>query len=1147
MRNTLALLFVLALATSTHAQVNLQTGSVDYSLPIFSYSDAKSGLSSAVTVNYYSGGGIRAGELASNIGLGWALNAGGVIERIQNGEPDDQYNPANYGLASDQQIIKREVWAACDNYYPDGFLYTTFSINDIPRQLAIQSRFTSSQTKDYKQSPLALADREQDVFSCSLNGRMVSFVIGKDLTVVCLDDSKLKIVFTVKDMTSSKIRTKINSFTVTDENGVQYLFNELELGEVVDLMETLSDNDGLGLNVQQSRRTGAYVVNKWFLSEIVNPMTNEKIKFTYTNVDLDVITGTSAAYQQMIGEDGESVSVIENHAFIKSKRLLKTEFPDGHYLEFVYDAADRQDVPGDKILSTINLRRKNELVKAFDFYHKYFYRKERIEYTGDPRIDKRFLRLSLEAIVTRGSSGLSIPPYKFDYYTGSESSDNLDMVPSRYTFNIDHWGFYNKNGVTDDGAVGYDKAALKTLLVDPTTYRAPSPNTASLGMLKSVQLPTGGSMTFEYEQNNYLDDNGAEQYAGGVRVKTITLYDGSNTASNQVTDYKYQLANGLSSGWGVETPVYYSERGIDIRKDNSGYNYGGLMLRDHSSLARMKGQKDAIETAASLVIPNPLLQFIFSLLLNFVMPVIDNWFDPWDYVSVGSYSLTALNASNPSPYLYSRAEVKVSSVANSGRTVTEFSKPASSAEILPNSFPYSQKQRAESWKYGLPLYNYVYNSNGALVNYTENTYDIATTVLDDNFKSCRMEANHFLSNRYDWFTFNNSNVDDNWISREFYHLQKGRVRLIASLQQQYDVSGAHYAETTTHYEYNDANNLVSSTYSENSKGETKGQNIYYPDDYSNVNTVVTTMISNNMIGVPITQVNWMQRTINEPRLLLGASATEFNILPDGRIRPSRQYSSVLQTPITDAITDNADPNNIYGYSFYDNVANYTYNVWSDLIAIQDTKGRVNSKIWGYGNRRVIADIIGAQPTQVVYTSFEKEAYTLALPYIDNPDNLDMGPAVRISYDVSKINNNFSVTGEYNYPIENQVSFPMRFEKPSLLTVWGTEGNIYLRGMPPSRTGPTIKGWTYYEFDIAENESNIQLTGGHGVFVDELRVYPKGAKMTTYTYNPSIGKTDECDLNNRITYFEYDGLNRLFKVKDEKRNLIKTYEYHYKTN
>jgi YD repeat-containing protein len=63
-------------------------------------------------------------------------------------------------------------------------------------------------------------------------------------------------------------------------------------------------------------------------------------------------------------------------------------------------------------------------------------------------------------------------------------------------------------------------------------------------------------------------------------------------------------------------------------------------------------------------------------------------------------------------------------------------------------------------------------------------------------------------------------------------------------------------------------------------------------------------------------------------------------------------------------------------------------------------------------------------------------------------------------------------------------------------------------------------------------------------LDEVRYYPKGATMITYTYDPGIGKTSECDPNNRITRYEYDGLGRLVKVKDQYNNLIKTFEYNY---
>jgi YD repeat-containing protein len=54
-------------------------------------------------------------------------------------------------------------------------------------------------------------------------------------------------------------------------------------------------------------------------------------------------------------------------------------------------------------------------------------------------------------------------------------------------------------------------------------------------------------------------------------------------------------------------------------------------------------------------------------------------------------------------------------------------------------------------------------------------------------------------------------------------------------------------------------------------------------------------------------------------------------------------------------------------------------------------------------------------------------------------------------------------------------------------------------------------------------------------------------MTTYTYDPLVGMTSQCDVANRITYYEYDEMGRLKDVKDQDGNVIKTYDYHYHTN
>src|SRR5689334_2727437 len=108
------LLFVLSLVLiSSHAQVNLQTGGATFSLPIFNWQDDKSRLSGVVALGYTSGNGLKVNETASNAGQGWNLVAGGVITRMQVGEPDDQV--AYNGNGSETDIRK----------YPAGYLHNT--------------------------------------------------------------------------------------------------------------------------------------------------------------------------------------------------------------------------------------------------------------------------------------------------------------------------------------------------------------------------------------------------------------------------------------------------------------------------------------------------------------------------------------------------------------------------------------------------------------------------------------------------------------------------------------------------------------------------------------------------------------------------------------------------------------------------------------------------------------------------------------------------------------------------------------------------------------------------------------------------------------------------------------------------------------
>jgi hypothetical protein len=64
-------------------------------------------------------------------------------------------------------------------------------------------------------------------------------------------------------------------------------------------------------------------------------------------------------------------------------------------------------------------------------------------------------------------------------------------------------------------------------------------------------------------------------------------------------------------------------------------------------------------------------------------------------------------------------------------------------------------------------------------------------------------------------------------------------------------------------------------------------------------------------------------------------------------------------------------------------------------------------------------------------------------------------------------------------------------------------------------------------------------------VDDIRFYPKQARMASYTHIPLIGVSSISDENSNCQYYEYDSFGRLKIVKDQNGKILEKTDYNYK--
>jgi hypothetical protein len=199
----------------------------------------------------------------------------------------------------------------------------------------------------------------------------------------------------------------------------------------------------------------------------------------------------------------------------------------------------------------------------------------------------------------------------------------------------------------------------------------------------------------------------------------------------------------------------------------------------------------------------------------------------------------------------------------------------------------------------------------------------------------------------------------------------------------------------------------------------------------------------------------------------------------------------------------------------------------------DAKGNINemskendmklSYIWDYNKYYPIAEVKNADSASIAYTSFEadsKGGWTFS----------------------GSLNATYSITGSKSYLVSGgNITKSGLTNTTYIVSYWGRSGSVNVNSSGPTKTGKTIGSWTYYEHEVTT--TSITISGSN--YIDELRLYPKGAFMISYTYTPLAGITSQSDPAGHIIFYDYDSFNRLKTVKDEDGNILKRMEYKYK--
>jgi len=1194
--------------------VSPYTGTADISVPIFTI-QAK-GLSIPIDLAYHTGG-IRLSEESGWVGLGWALNAGGMISRTINDKDDfggmyttDVPQPAGdlgaWQPANGPPYAIGQTCPSCPPININKYIFdfncsydVRFNTSGADSVSNFAQPFTSSANSPY--------DLEPDSYSYNFPGKSGKFIITRTHQVIMEKQDNIRIQLLNPS-------GSIYYFLITDEKGNKFYFNMLEHGGLASNPSTLST---------------------WHLSKILTQQ-NDSVKFNYViptgNPSNSVASTQTQTYTISCSSSGLNTS--SNSGYVYDNVILQNiDYADGQ-VQFTFDNS-RQDLQGGTKLNKIAIYSKNTAIgnnltyiKEHDFFYTYFNAG-----TGADSLEMERLRLDS---VKEVSAGVPLKPYSFIYNSAAPYPEG-----AKHSFSIDHWGYYNGQGNT----VLVPSIMTSYLLNNVTSYfnytgaiRDPSfPNMEAFSLQK-VTYPTGGSSVLTYAANTY--DYNKSQISGQIAenpyltLSTVdtainipsSLFPGSTTTVTgniNFTNIYPLIAPGqpgtnatitisfisnYSTGWPPADRVPYNKLSVTFNGGITDLSYSGLTC---SGPACSVSYNLAIPSAANYpfsvywdktVIPPADFSEVsitvsyqgFTPYVNSnptltagglrVSSIVDYNLDgtiakqrTWDYGygSSDQYSNGKLMAF-PS-YVHSEL-VTYGTGQCLNFVLFSNSNSALTSTIGGNIVGYSQVAEytvnpSGGVDNGKVVYNFVNtpdttiyygglrlpgipnmgnNLNGELL--SKITYkDIGSGVYwkvkeaDSYYHTTNKSV--YYSSKYQSSAFagnpsgycpGGTPVPNQGIAEFFPSIKSERVLEDSTYNIVYDQNDTTKYVTTVNKSFydNPLNYLLTRSKLTDSKGNIHVSKQTYPQDYIvsgglTNNAILDSLIGRNMVAETIEKRDSLYYAGNPTGYVTGASESRYRQL-SANSNPmvlDKLYKLDIVGPVTNFVPMSVSGNTYNQDSRYRQLISFdTYDGSNNISQYTLLYQPSVSILWDYRAVSPIAQVKGAAQTDIAYTSFEAQG----------TGNWTVGSSARDSVTVA-----LTGTKSYNLALGNisksgltsattyVVSYWTKNSSP--LTITGTITGYPVKGFTNSN------GWTYYEHKVT-GQTTITLSGTGNI--DEVRLYPQSAEMTSYTYNPLTGVSSINDARAGINFFEYDGFQRLVNIKDQYGNIVKNYTYHY---